>query len=76
MCRTASHVQRQLRLDRRASAARRSGDIKDESEAGRVVNEALDAGINFFDNAWEYHDGLSEERLGRAATRQTRPVRS
>jgi aryl-alcohol dehydrogenase-like predicted oxidoreductase len=30
------------------------------------VNEALDAGINFFDNSWEYHAGLSEERLGRA----------
>lgn len=42
------------------------GDIKDESEAMRIVAEALDAGINFFDNAWEYHDGMSEERLGRA----------
>ena len=42
------------------------GDIKDDSEAGRVVDAALDAGINFFDNAWEYHDGFSEERLGRA----------
>ena len=40
------------------------GDISDESEAGRLVAEALDAGINFFDNAWEYHDGMSEERLG------------
>jgi aryl-alcohol dehydrogenase-like predicted oxidoreductase len=26
----------------------------------------LDAGVNFFDNACEYHQGLSEERLGRA----------
>ena len=42
------------------------GDVKDESEAGRIVSEALDAGINFFDNAWEYHDGRSEERMGRA----------
>ena len=42
------------------------GDMKDNSEAGRVVDEALAAGINFFDNAWEYHDGMSEERLGRA----------
>jgi aryl-alcohol dehydrogenase-like predicted oxidoreductase len=41
------------------------GDMSDESEAGRIVDEALDAGINFFDNAWEYHDGASEERLGR-----------
>ena len=26
----------------------------------------LAAGINFFDNCWEYHDGISEERLGAA----------
>ncbi len=42
------------------------GDIKDRSEAGRVISEALDNGINFFDNAWEYHDGMSEEIIGRA----------
>ncbi len=42
------------------------GDVKDQSEAGRIVAEALDNGINFFDNAWEYHDGLSEELMGRA----------
>ncbi len=32
----------------------------------RIVNEAIDAGINFFDNAWEYHDGRSEEVVGEA----------
>ncbi len=32
----------------------------------RIVREAMDAGVNFFDNAWDYHDGLSEERMGRA----------
>jgi aryl-alcohol dehydrogenase-like predicted oxidoreductase len=42
------------------------GSTSSDEEATRIVNEALDAGINFFDNAWEYHDGLSEERLGRA----------
>jgi aryl-alcohol dehydrogenase-like predicted oxidoreductase len=42
------------------------GDIGDNGEAQRVVEEALDNGINFFDNAWEYHDGMAEERLGRA----------
>ncbi len=41
------------------------GDIQDEGEAGRIVDEALDGGVNFFDNAWEYHDGMSEERVGR-----------
>jgi aryl-alcohol dehydrogenase-like predicted oxidoreductase len=42
------------------------GDIGSNSEAYRVVHEAIDAGVTFFDNAWEYHGGLSEERLGRA----------
>jgi aryl-alcohol dehydrogenase-like predicted oxidoreductase len=36
------------------------------SEAVRIVHEAIDAGINFLDNAWEYHDGESERRMGRA----------
>jgi uncharacterized protein len=35
-------------------------------EAVAIVREALDAGVNFFDNAWEYHDGKSEEWLGKA----------
>jgi aryl-alcohol dehydrogenase-like predicted oxidoreductase len=42
------------------------GSVDSDSEATQIVNGALDAGINFFDNAWEYHQGLSEERLGRA----------
>ncbi len=42
------------------------GDVKDPKEADRIVLEAIDAGVNFFDNAWEYHDGRSEEVLGRA----------
>jgi len=37
-----------------------------EEEANRIVGEAIDAGINFFDNAWEYHEGKSEVRLGNA----------
>src|ERR1035438_7880690 len=42
------------------------GSANSDTEATQIVNEALDAGVNFFDNAWEYHSGLSEERLGRA----------
>src|ERR1017187_6933033 len=42
------------------------GSANSDAEATQIVNEALDAGVNFFDNAWEYHSGLSEERLGRA----------
>ena len=42
------------------------GSAKDQSEARQIVDLALDAGINFFDNAWEYHKGISEEWLGSA----------
>src|ERR1700719_766246 len=42
------------------------GSADSDAEATQIVHEALDAGVNFFDNAWEYHDGLSEERLGKA----------
>ena len=42
------------------------GLVKTEREATRIVHEAIDAGVNFMDNAWEYHDGKSEERMGRA----------
>jgi aryl-alcohol dehydrogenase-like predicted oxidoreductase len=42
------------------------GSTRDQFEANELVARALDAGVNFFDNAWDYHDGLSEERLGAA----------
>ena len=42
------------------------GAAGDLNEARRMVDTALDAGINFFDNAWEYHEGRSEEWLGTA----------
>jgi len=42
------------------------GKMRTIPEAIRVVHEAIDAGVNFMDNAWEYHDGASEERMGRA----------
>ena len=42
------------------------GSADSDETATEIVNHALDAGINFFDNAWEYHDGLSESRLGKA----------
>ena len=35
-------------------------------EATRIVHAALDAGVNFCDNCWDYNDGESERRLGRA----------
>src|SRR5918994_914203 len=42
------------------------GLLKSEREAVRIVQEAVDAGITFLDNAWEYHDGRSETIMGRA----------
>jgi aryl-alcohol dehydrogenase-like predicted oxidoreductase len=42
------------------------GSASNQGEASEIVARALDAGVNFFDNAWEYHDGESENRLGQA----------
>jgi aryl-alcohol dehydrogenase-like predicted oxidoreductase len=42
------------------------GSANTDQVANEIVAKALDHGVDFFDNAWEYHDGLSEERLGRA----------
>ncbi len=42
------------------------GKMKSAKEAVRIVHEAVGAGVNFLDNAWEYHDGESEKRMGRA----------
>ncbi|HZT43232.1 MAG TPA: aldo/keto reductase [Chthonomonadaceae bacterium] len=41
------------------------GDVKSVDEAVRMVQEAVDAGITFFDNCWEYWNGRSEDWLGR-----------
>jgi predicted aldo/keto reductase-like oxidoreductase len=38
----------------------------DEPLAVRLVRSALDRGINFLDNCWDYGDGESERRMGRA----------
>jgi uncharacterized protein len=42
------------------------GDAPSLKEAIAIVHEAIDAGVNFCDNAWEYHDGKSEEWMGDA----------
>ena len=42
------------------------GSIGSAREAIRVIQTAIDAGITFLDNAWEYHEHESEERMGRA----------
>lgn len=34
--------------------------------ATRIVRTAIDRGINFMDNSWDYNDGESERRMGNA----------
>jgi predicted aldo/keto reductase-like oxidoreductase len=41
------------------------GDFKTVDEAIRLVHEAVDAGITFYDNCWEYWNGRAEDWLGR-----------
>ena len=38
---------------------------KDEKTAVSLVHQAVDAGINFFDNCWEYHRGKTEDWMGK-----------
>ncbi len=42
------------------------GVITEEADAIRLCQQAIDEGISFLDNAWEYHDGRSEEIMGQA----------
>jgi aryl-alcohol dehydrogenase-like predicted oxidoreductase len=42
------------------------GSVKDRKEAIKIMHAALDEGLTFFDNAWDYHDGGSEEVMGEA----------
>lgn len=37
-----------------------------DAEAQRIMHAAVDEGITFFDNAWDYHEGRSEEIMGKA----------
>jgi aryl-alcohol dehydrogenase-like predicted oxidoreductase len=37
-----------------------------EADAIKIVRSAVDAGITFMDNCWDYHEGMSELRMGKA----------
>jgi uncharacterized protein len=41
------------------------GDAADEETAIQIVHEAVDGGITFFDNCWEYNRGKSENWMGK-----------
>ena len=38
----------------------------DEQLSLRIVRTAIDRGINFMDNSWDYNNGISEIRMGKA----------
>ncbi len=37
-----------------------------EAESVRIIRTAIDAGVNFLDNSWDYNEGRSEIRMGKA----------
>jgi predicted aldo/keto reductase-like oxidoreductase len=42
------------------------GTQPDEKESIRIIRAAVDRGINFMDNCWDYNNGASEIRMGKA----------
>ena len=42
------------------------GRFKEEGESIKFIRTAIDRGINFLDNCWDYHDGKSEVWMGKA----------
>lgn len=42
------------------------GKIKEEQESIKLIRTAIDRGITFMDNCWDYHDGKSEVWMGNA----------
>ncbi len=42
------------------------GAVKDQNEAVKIMHAAVDEGLTFFDNCWDYHDGGAEEVMGKA----------
>ena len=63
-CRIARWAARESRSPQWALGGYHLGSAKNQQEANEIVAEAMDAGVNFFDNAWDYHDGHSEEVFG------------
>src|SRR5947209_8322427 len=38
----------------------------EEKNAFKIINTAIDRGITFLDNSWDYNEGISERRMGTA----------
>ena len=61
-----------MRFPMQPGASSPRGPEIDEDAAFKLVNYALDSGINYFDTAYFYHGGASEAVLGRALARHPR----
>lgn len=44
------------------------GTVKEDKEALRILHAAIEEGVTFWDNAWDYHQGRSEQIMGQALT--------
>jgi aryl-alcohol dehydrogenase-like predicted oxidoreductase len=42
------------------------GTQNNENDSIRIIRTAIDNGVNFMDNSWDYNDGVSEIRMGKA----------
>ena len=42
------------------------GQQKNADESVKIIRTAIDRGITFLDNSWDYHGGESEVRMGKA----------
>jgi len=42
------------------------GVQKDEAESTKIIRTAIDSGVTFLDNCWDYNGGESEVRMGKA----------
>src|SRR5437588_7304306 len=42
------------------------GTVKSDAESTRIIRAAVDRGISFMDNCWDYNDGESEVKMGKA----------
>jgi len=49
-----------------------SSTHSDENASIRLIQRAVDEGITFLDNAWDYHDGAAEVRMGKAISQGNR----
>jgi len=42
------------------------GSAESQEESARIIHRAMDNGVTFMDNCWDYHKGKSEEWMGKA----------